>query len=70
MKGECDTCRFWQRDVGGLGECRRWPPVIVTGQIGDGIDPDENLCVGVWPDTLERDWCGEWQPTSAQEKGR
>jgi hypothetical protein len=58
----CETCFFWERDYDGAvaGACRRRPPVVVIITKDDG-DHD----VTAWPDTREKDWCGEWQYAGA-----
>lgn len=59
MPGTCETCRFWARnetDQDGTGECRRRPPERVPFNAG----------LGAWPDTTNRDWCGEWRDDSEE----
>jgi DNA-directed RNA polymerase alpha subunit len=71
---QCKNCRFWLRlapeDVN--GQCRRFPPLVPQTQKqeeslqGTGVGP----FVGVWPDTLGVDWCGEFQPQDATPQDR
>jgi hypothetical protein len=42
----CKYCRFWKHDWGFKGQCRANAPTI---------DEDNE---GIWPDTIEDDWCG------------
>lgn len=57
----CSSCRFWRLDRrsgrgAGWGQCRRMPPALPP------IRADKLKLVGIWPETQDRDWCGEWQP--------
>jgi len=50
----CDLCRWWLHTEGhalALGDCRRYPPVKTD--IHD---------YGVWAETMDIDWCGEFRP--------
>jgi hypothetical protein len=73
----CDTCRFWNEYVDDIyGECRRHPPVInarfaelysLQELCLDGdetVDDTPHWIVqrGVFPYTLDEDWCGEHKP--------
>lgn len=46
----CKDCKFWDLDEGipGTGDCRRFPPASTDAG-----------AIGVWPETLAFDWCGE-----------
>jgi hypothetical protein len=63
----CFSCRFWNdqeemRDGDGelwrQGECRRRAP---TQSVTIGIHPPLPE-TGLWPTTLDEDWCGEFEP--------
>ncbi|MEK6238461.1 MAG: hypothetical protein N2C14_27400 [Planctomycetales bacterium] len=58
----CDRCRFWETDGQRLnkGKCRRYAPGFHPHQTVyefGGMDPSE----GIWPETEEGEWCGEFQ---------
>ena len=67
----CETCRFWDRQDRHIGECRRYPPCKLLGDleaaIGNAptamhpVDRHRNQD-WVWPSLNPDDWCGEWQP--------
>ena len=62
----CKNCQFWVRqaeeDVS--GQCRRFPPELpqIEAQLEAMQATGASPFVGVWPDTLGLDWCGEFQP--------
>lgn len=68
MNEQCGNCRFWkpQDDAtinGRIGWCRRFPPQVVSE-----TDGPINC---TWPETIERDWCGEWKSfASGQVSGK
>jgi hypothetical protein len=48
----CSECKFWARDNGSaFGSCRKYTPVR-----------HHNSIHGVWPQTTQKDWCGEFSP--------
>lgn len=62
----CGNCRFWTDKHGvwrnetlGLGECRRGPPTVVPSH------DKEAPPITMFPQTLFRDWCGQWQLVEA-----
>jgi DNA-directed RNA polymerase alpha subunit len=61
----CKNCQFWLRqseeDVS--GQCRRYPPDLpqIEAQLEAMQATGASPFVGVWPDTLGLDWCGEFQ---------
>jgi hypothetical protein len=49
----CVSCPFWAENEGSmLGECRRQPPTMPYAEAAENTD-------GIWPVTLETEWCGE-----------
>lgn len=58
----CETCRFWKswKHIGangqGRGECRRYPPAVVSLPLSVGGGTDRAT-----PVTGMAYWCGEWQ---------
>ena len=54
----CRNCKFWWvlDPDWGRNECRIEPP-IRRGYDESGCDPDH----GVWPSTIDNDWCGKFQ---------
>jgi DNA-directed RNA polymerase alpha subunit len=65
----CKNCQFWVRqaeeDVS--GQCRRFPPELpqIEAQLEAMQATGAGPFVGVWPDTLGLDWCGEFQAREA-----
>jgi DNA-directed RNA polymerase alpha subunit len=63
---QCKRCRFWLRQAAEdlSGQCRRFPPSLPqTEKQQDALEETgAGVFVGVWPDTLGVDWCGEFQP--------
>jgi hypothetical protein len=51
----CENCRFWKAmgkdGAVNRGFCRRYPPISISHEDQEGV----------WPDTFEYHWCGEWQ---------
>jgi DNA-directed RNA polymerase alpha subunit len=68
MAGErqCKWCRFWLRQAEEdlSGQCRRFPPTLAQTEKQEAAlaETGAGVFVGVWPDTLGVDWCGEFQP--------
>lgn len=58
----CEHCKHWRNDDDGeIGECRRYPPTLVT--LDDGIDPadEENIMHhSLHPMTTFAHSCGEF----------
>lgn len=65
VEQECGNCRFWEQYSPPKGECRRYPPMIVVGQVY--CDGKESLENGIWPHTGQGAWCGEWQQKEGGE---
>lgn len=63
MTATCETCRFLAGDDYG-GDCRRYPPTVVTWQHPDAGVQFEWLL----PRVRNIDWCGEHQPTQTAER--
>jgi DNA-directed RNA polymerase alpha subunit len=61
----CKNCQFWMRqsDEDVSGQCRRFPPQLpqIEKQLEAMEATGASPFVGVWPDTLGLDWCGEFQ---------
>lgn len=75
----CKTCRFWSRDTErdqdefcGVGDCRRYPPVLLQSPELLANEPDDDcddhrLRPALFPETYDWDWCGEHQPSNHVE---
>lgn len=72
MSEKCQNCRWWNNEDTGfedkeLGECRRYPPVILDSvykkQIENNMEPEDALWIAasfpVLPDTFSS--CGEFK---------
>lgn len=61
----CETCRWWDCiEPGGtcFGRCRRHPP----GRSELRTFPEGySAYVGIWVETEDTDWCGEWRAKGA-----
>lgn len=70
---KCGHCQFWVRcEPGGsetrIGQCRRFPPQITTRVYTNGpseyhgrdFAEVESSTETEWPQTLEKQWCGEF----------
>jgi DNA-directed RNA polymerase alpha subunit len=61
----CKNCQFWvrQAEEDTSGQCRRFPPELpqLEAQLEAMQATGASPFVGVWPDTLGLDWCGEFQ---------
>ena len=72
----CETCKWWHnpRDNGyGSGEmvgnCRRFPPVLVVDKPLDEDDEvHEDPLFWAFPATIQDDFCGEWKPMSVDSE--
>jgi DNA-directed RNA polymerase alpha subunit len=62
----CKGCRFWLRQAAEdlSGQCRRFPPSLPQTEKQQSAleETGAGVFVGVWPDTLGVDWCGEFRP--------
>ena len=59
MNKTCGNCQYWHQDNSAVPEnglCRKDAPKLLYA--GRFVDP---TC-GIWPQTRERDWCGEFKP--------
>jgi DNA-directed RNA polymerase alpha subunit len=63
---QCKGCRFWLRQAAEdlSGQCRRFPPSLPQTEKQQAAleETGAGVFVGVWPDTLGVDWCGEFRP--------
>ena len=63
---QCKWCRFWLRQAAEdlSGQCRRFPPSLPQTEKQQNAleETGAGVFVGVWPDTLGVDWCGEFRP--------
>lgn len=50
----CGLCHWWKRINGGVGRCKRFPPVPMPGS------------AGVWPMSLAEDYCGEFEARAVE----
>lgn len=54
---KCPDCAYWLEEPGeDFGECRRYAPRPVTG--------DVTKTVPYWPTTTSDEWCGEFRPAT------
>ena len=63
IRKKCGECfYFCSKDESEEGECRKYSPRIVLGQICkcDIVDSD----IAIWPIVKNNEWCGEWIPTT------
>lgn len=70
MNQLCKTCRFWMplnSELGGTGNCHRYPPRIVDAALASIMvdDPDATFTEHVesasrFPITESGAFCGEW----------
>jgi hypothetical protein len=49
----CSDCAAWVRDVENYGKCRRYGPILLSG---------ETRSMGHWPTTTENDGCCDGIP--------
>jgi hypothetical protein len=54
--GTCADCKYWQ-SIDEYGSCRRHAPKPALHQTEDGDAPSY---VGIWPQTSEEEWCGDY----------
>lgn len=57
----CARCRLWSRLDAVAGSCKAGPPKIPA----DG-PPGMAGRFGVWPLTVQTDWCGGFQPKESR----
>jgi hypothetical protein len=50
----CGNCKFWNDLKKGSGECRKWAPEFHPQQTMKDM-------FGRFPETMEEEWCGEYQ---------
>lgn len=55
----CNTCPFWVSPGAPHGECHRFPPATTREDTGWGEDETETIDLGIFPETLHDDFCGE-----------
>lgn len=60
MIGRCEDCAFWERWVSPThkGLCRRYAP---RPRLADCDVSNHNDSEAWWPNTIEEEWCGEFQ---------
>ena len=56
----CGNCRFWLRQDGDWGRCRRYAPRPV---VRDRTNPRTVPHIADWVNVRSSDWCGEWVST-------
>ena len=69
-KGLCRDCAFWEPDgrdqfSGAVGVCRASTPVmnlqVLAKEMANGVLHDKREGdFGLWPMTVDEDWCGSW----------
>ncbi len=69
----CKHCRFWvpayKRMT--IGQCRRFPPSVPDEfdiDLEEKLVKESDYATGVWPRTIDDDWCGEFQPREESEQ--
>lgn len=68
-KNKCEICKFYEpyeiEFYRAYGICRRFPPVLVQSTTDIEVLKKRAFSGGVgifyWPETSERDYCGEFQ---------
>ena len=65
IRGLCKDCRYAFKDEveKKVGACRKSPPTPVNM-----MTPKGPMTIGVWPPTQDKNWCGEFAPTSHTEE--
>jgi|APGre2960657423_1045063.scaffolds.fasta_scaffold01805_4 hypothetical protein len=58
LSGDCSACSFWESQDKQVGECRRFPPVLIYSVPGSHLLPDGRI--GIFPSTLPTTTCGEF----------
>jgi hypothetical protein len=67
-KERCQTCKFWDTHgvaVAEIGICRKNAPVAQKASMKDCEDGTGYSRIPLWPETVDDDWCGEWQPLAS-----
>lgn len=66
----CSRCAYWERAGTQFGFCHRHAPSIpqfqatATKTYSDRIEVTVSTYPSAWwPNTEEKDWCGDWQGT-------
>lgn len=67
-QGDCFECRYWEQvedSQSSLGECKRYPPVIIASLLSSEPDPDysHRYLAGWYSVTHRNNTCGEWCPS-------
>lgn len=77
MEHGCSDCKFYRSIGDDVGECRRYPPVIlgeflrIDGRRGAERGEDQDVAMWEsandptswsWPVTFGSEWCGEFKP--------
>jgi hypothetical protein len=57
----CRICDHWRSTGGGWGECRRYPPRLLSG---------EGHRESAWPTTIPSDRCGEFALSMVERDAR
>jgi len=58
MVENCGSCIFWNKVVFDRGQCRRHAP---GGPYPFMDSASSTKMVDIWPNTEERDFCGDWE---------
>ena len=66
MKPKCENCRFYKPE-NDSGECKRYSPRIVDGQIKSKFSTEATIRLAVFPEVFHDDWCGEFQEKGKEE---
>jgi hypothetical protein len=62
----CYDCEYWNTagdDADDRGECRQGPPSLPTA----GAPSSDGTNRGLWPITLDTDWCGAYSQSTTQK---
>ena len=75
----CFNCLYWLpykewKEKLGTGECHRSNPIPIQLGFADkmcaeGDEVEHYIHQALWPDTLDDDWCGEWQHKDKKKEG-
>lgn len=60
--GTCSTCSFWESQEGQVGECHRFPPVLIQSVPGSHLLPEGKM--GIFPLTQATITCGEFKSST------
>jgi hypothetical protein len=64
---KCEDCKYWERNKNeAFGECKRFPPIITYGLYPKATEEDIQYNLGNFPNSMEDDWCGEFQPKQTE----